>query len=71
LNFKIWKNEDKFLFSQKSLACPKCDLDMVKIDYDKINVEIDYCPKCRGVWLDENSDFKLFQYEMKKIMKNE
>ncbi|MBW1849680.1 MAG: zf-TFIIB domain-containing protein [Deltaproteobacteria bacterium] len=44
---------------------------MVKIDYDKINVEIDYCPKCRGVWLDENSDFKLFQYEMKKIMKNE
>ena len=30
---------------------------MVKIDYDKTNVEIDYCPKCRGAWLDEG-EFK-------------
>jgi len=62
MDFEIWKNENKFQFSQKPLVCPKCDLDMVQIDYGKTGVEVDYCPKCRGVWLDEG--------EFKKIIEN-
>lgn len=32
------------------MNCPTCDIEL-KIA-DRHGVEIDYCPKCRGVWLD-------------------
>lgn len=32
------------------MQCPVCHIDLVMSD--KHGVEIDYCPKCRGVWLD-------------------
>ncbi|WP_309085089.1 zf-TFIIB domain-containing protein [Chelativorans sp.] len=32
------------------LLCPVCRTDLVMAD--RSGVEIDYCPKCRGVWLD-------------------
>ena len=41
MDFEIWKNEDKFNFSQMPIQCPKCSLDMVKIDYANTKVEID------------------------------
>ena len=32
------------------MKCPVCSVDLVMSD--RQGVEIDYCPKCRGVWLD-------------------
>ncbi len=32
------------------LLCPKCQEILVPVDRD--GVEVDYCPHCRGVWLD-------------------
>jgi len=32
------------------LPCPRCRVDLLMSD--RAGVEIDYCPKCRGVWLD-------------------
>ena len=32
------------------LLCPACRVDLVMSE--RSGVEIDYCPKCRGVWLD-------------------
>jgi Zn-finger nucleic acid-binding protein len=32
------------------MLCPVCRVDLVMSD--RQGVEIDYCPKCRGVWLD-------------------
>ena len=32
------------------LQCPVCRVALVMSD--RQNIEIDYCPKCRGVWLD-------------------
>jgi Zn-finger nucleic acid-binding protein len=32
------------------MKCPICDIEMRISDRDEI--EIDYCPQCRGVWLD-------------------
>jgi Zn-finger nucleic acid-binding protein len=32
------------------MKCPICDIDM-RIS-DREGIEIDYCPQCRGVWLD-------------------
>jgi Zn-finger nucleic acid-binding protein len=53
MDFEIWKHEDRFTFSQKPIKCPKCQIDMVIINYEDTNVEIDYCPQCRGTWLEE------------------
>ena len=33
-----------------NLLCPACKVDLVMTE--RKDVEIDYCPKCRGVWLD-------------------
>lgn len=57
MDFEIWKHEDKFKFSQRPVKCPRCNVDMVIINYNDTNVEIDYCPQCRGTWLDKG-EFK-------------
>jgi Zn-finger nucleic acid-binding protein len=33
------------------LNCPKCSTELVKKFY-KGMIEVDYCPNCRGMWLD-------------------
>lgn len=33
------------------MKCPNCNVDLVMSE--RQNVEIDYCPQCRGVWLDK------------------
>ena len=32
------------------MKCPQCDV--VLVITDRQGIEIDYCPQCRGVWLD-------------------
>ena len=32
------------------MKCPICDVDLLLSE--KQGIEIDYCPKCRGIWLD-------------------
>jgi Zn-finger nucleic acid-binding protein len=32
------------------MRCPNCNVDLVITD--RMGIEIDYCPRCRGVWLD-------------------
>ena len=34
----------------QGLLCPTCRVDLVMSE--RQSIEIDYCPKCRGVWLD-------------------
>ena len=36
--------------SPAGMLCPNCRVDLVMSE--RRGVEIDYCPKCRGVWLD-------------------
>lgn len=31
-------------------VCPRCDLAMIIMEFS--NIEMDYCPQCRGLWLD-------------------
>lgn len=42
-----------------SLLCPSCRIDLVMSDRN--GVEIDYCPKCRGVWLDRGELDKIIE----------
>lgn len=41
------------------MKCPNCDVDLLL--GDKSNIEIDYCPKCRGIWLDRGELEKIIE----------
>ncbi len=41
------------------LLCPTCRVDLVMSERQKI--EIDYCPNCRGVWLDRGELDKIIE----------
>ena len=42
------------------MKCPMCnEVDLVMAD--RQGVEIDYCPKCRGVWLDRGELDKIIE----------
>jgi len=41
------------------LLCPSCQEVLVPVDRD--GVEIDYCPNCRGVWLDRGELDKVIE----------
>ncbi len=41
------------------MRCPSCDEDL-KIAERK-GIEIDYCPRCRGVWLDRGELDKIIE----------
>ena len=40
------------------MKCPTCN-DVALVMTDRQGVEIDYCPQCRGVWLDRGELDKL------------
>ena len=39
--------------------CPHCKVDLVMSE--RQGIEIDYCPKCRGVWLDRGELDKIIE----------
>jgi Zn-finger nucleic acid-binding protein len=41
------------------MKCPVCDVELKMAD--RQGVEIDYCPKCRGVWLDRGELDKIIE----------
>lgn len=41
------------------MKCPICEIDLVMSD--RQGIEIDYCPKCRGVWLDRGELDKIIE----------
>lgn len=44
------------------MKCPHCDVDLVMSE--RQGVEIDYCPKCRGIWLDRGELDKIIERSM-------
>jgi len=42
------------------MKCPTCT-DVTLVMTDRQGVEIDYCPQCRGVWLDRGELDKLIE----------
>ena len=41
------------------MKCPKCQVDLVISD--RQGIEIDFCPQCRGVWLDRGELDKIIE----------
>jgi Zn-finger nucleic acid-binding protein len=42
------------------MACPACPTQALRVT-DRHGIEIDYCPQCRGVWLDRGELDKLIE----------
>jgi Zn-finger nucleic acid-binding protein len=53
LDFEIWQHEERFHVRPNGLLCPVDQVLMVTLEYEQTGVEIDYCTKCKGVWLDQ------------------
>ena len=47
------------------MNCPNCTIELIIAE--RQNVEIDYCPKCRGVWLDRGELDKIVERASPKI----
>ena len=45
--------------SREGMLCPACRVDLVMSE--RQGIEIDYCPKCRGVWLDRGELDKIIE----------
>lgn len=43
----------------QGLMCPACRVDLVMSE--RQGIEIDYCPQCRGVWLDRGELDKIIE----------
>lgn len=43
----------------QGMLCPVCQVNLVMSD--RMGIEIDYCPKCRGVWLDRGELDKIIE----------
>lgn len=41
------------------MKCPTCDITLMLTE--RQGVEIDYCPQCRGIWLDRGELDKIIQ----------
>ena len=41
------------------MNCPNCNITLVMSD--KQGIEIDYCPQCRGIWLDRGELDKIIE----------
>jgi Zn-finger nucleic acid-binding protein len=41
------------------MNCPRCNITLLMTD--KQGVEIDYCPECRGIWLDRGELEKIIE----------
>jgi len=68
MDFEIWKHADKFQFGEESLTCPKCNEKMVTIKYAGTTVEVDYCRKCKGTWLDGGEFEKIIDELTKELL---
>ena len=50
---------DKNMNAKGRMLCPVCDVPLSMAD--RQGVEIDFCPECRGVWLDRGELDKIIE----------
>ena len=51
------------------MKCPNCSDTLLMTE--RHEVEIDYCPSCRGVWLDKGELDKMLEYVEQKYARTE
>jgi Zn-finger nucleic acid-binding protein len=68
INQNWWKGHDSSRYENNCsikkpmMNCPKCNITLLMTD--RQGVEIDYCPQCRGIWLDRGELEKIIDRTM-------
>ncbi|MBE0638701.1 MAG: zf-TFIIB domain-containing protein [Bacteroidales bacterium] len=47
------------------MKCPNCNVNLVMTD--RSGIEVDYCPDCRGVWLDRGELDKIIERSSQNV----
>jgi Zn-finger nucleic acid-binding protein len=68
MDFEIWKHKGQFEARSRNLACPQCSRTLVAVDYEDTGIEIDYCPECKGTWLDKGEFKKVIDALTKELL---
>jgi Ca2+-transporting ATPase len=50
--------------TESAMKCPGCKTDVNLLMTERQGVEIDYCPECRGIWLDRGELDKIIERSM-------
>ena len=53
MDFELWKEWESLELNPKELTCPNCSRGLVAVHYGDTGVEVDCCPSCKGIWLDD------------------
>lgn len=67
LDFDIWKHPERFKVNAGEVNCPRCSRRLCRLLYGDTHVEIEVCPACHGVWLDEAELQKIIEALDKEI----
>ena len=59
----VSEEEKEDLQKAHYMHCPKCSMELIKIEYKQ--VEIDQCPNCKGFWIDADALDRLLLYTVK------
>jgi len=51
---------------EKMMKCPVCT-DANLLMTERLGIEIDYCPQCRGVWLDRGELDKIIERSAREV----
>lgn len=52
MDVELWEDPSRFEVAAHGLFCPSCAKRLLTLRYGETKVEIDYCRRCRGIWLD-------------------
>jgi uncharacterized protein with PIN domain len=64
---KLIEEEKKRLREFHYMKCPKCGMELIKIDFK--GVKVDKCSKCLGIWLDAG-ELEVISKIEKKLLDN-
>jgi len=53
MDFELWKEWDSLVLSHRDLICPSCSKGLVAVQYADTGIQVDCCPSCKGIWLDD------------------
>lgn len=70
LDFDLWEKSEDHRMTKTELKCPECSKPMFAVEYRDSHIGLPVCLPCKGVWLDKQTQEKLFAY-LESIITNE
>ncbi len=66
----LWQNKEDMRLEQGSVTCPRDGSPLYCAAYKDFPIIVDYCPVCRGMWLDKGEADKIIDH-LKGMLDNE